>query len=88
MRFHPEACSQRQHRTLHIQKDVLHHALCCYCAALASIFRMESISTSYTLFTLSIPPLHQILGSMTDGLVLSDPSQYKYKVTLHPTPCP
>ena len=44
--------NQRQHRTLHIQKDVLPYALCqLLCpvsAALASIFRMDSISTSYT----------------------------------------
>ena len=40
---------QRQHRTLHLQKDVLPYALCqLLCpvsAALASIFRMDSIST-------------------------------------------
>ena len=43
--------NQRQHRTLHIQKDVLPYALCwLLCpvsAALASILRMDSISTSY-----------------------------------------
>ena len=43
--------SQRQHRTLRIQKDVLPYALCwLLCpvpAALASIFRMDSISTTY-----------------------------------------
>ena len=51
--------NQHQHRTLHIQKDVLPHiqkdvlpyALCWLLspvsAALASIFRMKSISTSY-----------------------------------------
>ena len=42
---------QRQHRDLHIQKDVLPYALCkLLCpvsAALASIFRMDSIYTSY-----------------------------------------
>ena len=41
----------RQHRTLHTQKDVLPYALCqLLCpvsAALASIFRMDLISTSY-----------------------------------------
>ena len=41
---------QRHHRTLHIQKDVLPKALCSLLcpvpAALASIFRMDSISTS------------------------------------------
>ena len=44
--------NQRQHRTLHIQKDVLPYALCyllcSVLAALASIFWMDSISTSYT----------------------------------------
>jgi len=44
--------NQRQHRTLHIQKDVLPYALCqLLCpvpAALASIFRMDSISTTYS----------------------------------------
>ena len=43
--------NQRQHRTLHVQKDVLPYALCyllCPVAvALASIFRMDSISTAY-----------------------------------------
>ena len=43
----------RQHRTLHIQKDVLPYALCyLLCpvsAALASIFRMDSIITSYSI---------------------------------------
>ena len=43
--------NQRQHRTLHIQKDVLPYALCeSLCpvsATLASISRMDSISTSY-----------------------------------------
>ena len=43
--------NQRQHRTLHIQKDVLPYSLCwllCpFSAALASIFRVDSISTSY-----------------------------------------
>ena len=43
--------NQRQHRTLHIQEDVLPYALCkLLCpvsAALASIIRMNSISTSY-----------------------------------------
>jgi hypothetical protein len=43
--------SQRQHRTLHTQKDVLPYALCQLLfpvsADLASIFRMDSISTSY-----------------------------------------
>ena len=43
--------NQRQRRTLHIQKDVLPYALCwLMCpvpAALASIFQMDSISTSY-----------------------------------------
>ena len=43
--------NQRPHRTLHIQKDVLPYALCwLLCpvsAAFASIFRMDSISTSY-----------------------------------------
>ena len=42
--------NQRQHRTLHIQEDVLPYALCySLCpvsAALASIFQMDSISTS------------------------------------------
>ena len=45
--------SQRQHRTLHIQKDVQPYAwcwlLCTVSDALASIFRMDSISTSYRL---------------------------------------
>ena len=43
--------SQRQHRTLHIQKDVLPYALCLLLcpvsAALASMFRMDLVSTSY-----------------------------------------
>ena len=43
--------NRRQHRTLHIQKDVLPYALCWFLwpmsAALASIFRMDSTSTSY-----------------------------------------
>ena len=43
--------NQRQHRTLHIQKDVLPYALrwllCPVSAALARIFRMDAISTSY-----------------------------------------
>ena len=43
--------NQRQHRTLHVQKDVLPYALCeILCpvsAALASLSRMDSISTSY-----------------------------------------
>ena len=43
--------NQRQHHTLHIQKDVLPYAmrylLCPVSAARASIFRMDSISTSY-----------------------------------------
>ena len=43
--------NQRHHRTLHIQKDVLPYALsyslCPVSAALASISRMDSISTSY-----------------------------------------
>ena len=42
---------QRQHRTLHIQKDVLPYALCYVLGpvstALVSIFRKELISTSY-----------------------------------------
>ena len=42
--------NQRQHRTLHIQKDELPYALCyLLCpvsAALAHIFRLDSISTS------------------------------------------
>ena len=41
---------QHQHRTLHIQKDVLPYALCLLLcpvsAALAGIFWMDSISTS------------------------------------------
>ena len=45
--------NRRQHRTLHIQKDVLPYALCSLLcpvpAAVASIFRMDSISTSYRL---------------------------------------
>ena len=44
--------NQRQHRTLHIQTDVLPCALswllCHMSAALASIFRMDSISTCYS----------------------------------------
>ena len=44
--------NQRQHRTLHIQKDVLPCALCqllcLVSAALASFSRMDSISTSCT----------------------------------------
>ena len=43
--------NQRQHRTLHVQKDVLPFTLCeLLCpvsAALARIFRMDSVSTSY-----------------------------------------
>ena len=43
--------NQRQHRALHIQKDALPYAwcelLCPVLAALSSIFRMSSISTSY-----------------------------------------
>ena len=43
--------NQRQHRTLRIQKEVLPYALCqLMCpvsAALASMFQMDSISTSY-----------------------------------------
>ena len=43
--------NQRQHRTLHVQMDVLSYALyrllCPVSAALASIFRMDSISTPY-----------------------------------------
>jgi len=43
--------NQRQHRTVHIQKGVLPYAvywlLCPVSAALASIDRMDSISTSY-----------------------------------------
>ena len=43
--------NNQRHRTLHIQKDVLPYALCyLLCpvsAALASIFRIDSISTSY-----------------------------------------
>ena len=43
--------NQRQHRALHIQKDVLPYALrkflCPVTAALASVFRMDSTSTSY-----------------------------------------
>ena len=42
--------NQRQHCTLHVPQDVLPYALCwLLCpvsAALASIFRMDSISTS------------------------------------------
>ena len=45
--------NQRQHRTLHTQKDVLPYALCWLLCpvsgALASIFRMGSISTAYSL---------------------------------------
>ena len=45
------ADQQRQHRTLHVQKDVLPHvlrySLCPVSAALAVISRMDSISTSY-----------------------------------------
>jgi len=44
--------NQLQHRTLHIQNDVLPYVLCwLLCpvlAALASIFRLDLISTSYT----------------------------------------
>ena len=51
--------NQRQHRTLHIQKDVLPYALCyLLCpasAALASIFRTDLISTSYTFLLLVCP---------------------------------
>ena len=43
--------NQRQYRTLHIQKDVIPYTLCSILcpvpAALASIFRVDSISTSY-----------------------------------------
>ena len=43
--------NQRQHRTVHIQKDVLPYALCqLLCpvsVALASNFQMESISTFF-----------------------------------------
>ena len=43
--------SQRQHRTLHVQKDVLPNALCkLLCpvsAALASIFQMDSSQMSF-----------------------------------------
>jgi len=43
--------NQRQHRTLYNQKDVLPYALCWLRgpvpAALARIFRMDSIATSY-----------------------------------------
>jgi len=42
---------QRQHFSLHIQKDVLPYALCLLLcpvsAAVASIFQMDSTSTSY-----------------------------------------
>ena len=45
--------NQRQYLTSHVQKDVLPYALCSLLfplsAALASIVRMDSISTSYTL---------------------------------------
>ena len=45
--------NQRQHCTLHIQKDVLPYALCSLLcpvsAGLASISRMDSVSTSYIL---------------------------------------
>ena len=51
--WHLSPNNQRQHRTLHMQKDVLPYALCyllCPVSAdLASIRRMDSISTSYTL---------------------------------------
>ena len=44
--------NQRQHSTLHIQKDVLpytlYQLLCPVLIALVSTFRMDSISTSYT----------------------------------------
>ena len=43
--------NQRQHRTLHIQEDGLPYAFCellwPVSATLASIFRMDYISTSY-----------------------------------------
>ena len=53
--------NQRQHRTLHIQKNVLPYALCwLLCpvsAALASFSRMDSIATSYLVQDLdSTPP--------------------------------
>ena len=40
--------SQRQHRNVRVQEDVLPYALRPVSAALASIFRMDSISTSYS----------------------------------------
>ena len=47
----PVVPRQRQHCTLHTQKDVPPYALCSLLcpvsAALASIFRRDSISTSY-----------------------------------------
>ena len=63
--------NQRQHSTLHIEKDVLPHALCqlpCpVSAALVSFFRMDSISTSYRVTSLirNRPPFqdhHRALG--------------------------
>ena len=49
--------NQRQHRTLHIQENMLPYALfvllCPVSAALASIFRMDSISTSYPFLVFS-----------------------------------
>ena len=48
--------------TLHVQKDVLPYALCPVAAALASMFWMDSISTSYT-FPLLIPSSTQARSS-------------------------
>ena len=46
--------NQRQHHTLNIQEDVLPYALRSYCAPcqlhLASISRINSISTSYSMW--------------------------------------
>ena len=54
--------NQRQHRTLHIQKDVLPYALryllCPVSAALASIFRMDGLPTPSSRSSQAFSGLH------------------------------
>ena len=71
--------NQGQHRTLHIQRDVLPHALCCFLwplsVALARIFRMDSIST----------PRSQPLRGYLAHKKLPPPRTLQWAYTLGPT---
>ena len=71
------ANDQRQHRNLHIQKDVLRYALCLLLypvsAALASIFWIDSISTSSILLQrCSIPPCPMRGGGVSEAPAVLD----------------